>query len=487
MIPDFDAYTDDPETLAAPAETFAGSVADVQGGRRFVGGLFREDPLDEDADDADLEWLHGYTEDEPGSLTDVMNTFGPGLYRIRTAPGFPAATGRRITVQVGKRKPALIVAPNATPVVPPANVERMRREAAEEARAEIEHEKDMLSREVRRMKLEVADTEDIVSRARREADRLSGECVTLRQHLATAQDEAVRARTALAEASMRHATEAATAAREAADEIDGYRAEASELRAENQILDYQLAAALRGEDVSAANTDSLWARGLDMAGPLIERFAAGTPTAPAAPQPTAMIPPPLMPLDVPHYDLPAEPTLSPFDTPSAFSGDGHAGTPAEPFTPGDGSAQNARSRFSERPEAADVAVFDVGADAGADPFVAVAAAARAVLQGVAPVPPAEFRRLVERAQADGVTADDFRGLAAHLAAEAVQAQPAVDAIAAFLAPLAVPFAGALRGMLALPASTAVSAVFASVGVPVPAGKPAKAYLGRVLTALKPLL
>ncbi len=476
LTPDFDGYSDDDDAAhqAAP-ETFAGSVADVQGGRRFVGGLFREPPHADDADDADLEWLHGYTEDAPGTLADVLNTFGPGLYRIRTAPGYPADTGRRITVQVGRRKAAPSAPPNVTPEVPPANMERLRREATEAARADIEFEKDGLARDVRRLKLEVTDGEETLARARREADRLAAEANTLRAELAAAQTDAITARRALADESMRHATETAEAARAAADEIDGYRAEAAELRADMTVRDYELASARRGEGIPESNPLLDLAReAMPHMGGLFGGIAARLAVQPDTAAGSGS--------GAPAYT----PTLSPAPLPmsSAYSGDGGTGfpaTPPEPATPsfdafsvgasGDGAAGLTAL-------AADVATPTP--DGG--PLVAIARAVVSVMQGAASVTPAEIARLVERGQTAGAEPADWRELVSDLVGEAVKVKAAPEPLADLLAPLLAPFADQFARVLAMPDALALPLVMHEMGVAVPKG--GRAYLGRLLTALK---
>jgi hypothetical protein len=66
--------------------------------------------------------------------------------------------------------------------------------------------------------------------------------------------------------------------------------------------------------------------------------------------------------------------------------------------------------------------------------------------------------------------------------DAIDARTSPDALAAFLAPLAQPFAGQLRAALAIPAEYAVGIVAGQLGIDVP--EDAVGYVGKILTALK---
>lgn len=487
MLPDYDAYRDDDDDAPKAPETFAASAQDLWATRRFVGGVFRFPDLDADdsALENELEYLIGFTEEAPGTLADIIGTHGPGRYRILTAPGFPSANSNRITIKLGKQKaPASpIVAPNATPVVPAANIERMKREAADAARAEIEHEKDVLSREVRRLKLEAADSEETLARARREADRLASDANTLRESLATAQNDGIRYRTELAETAMRHAQETAEAARDAADEIDGYRAELAQLTADMTVRDFELASARRG-DASPEGSPylDLAKEALPHLGTFIDRFVEKVAEVRAEPRDAALAMP---------YPTPAVP--SHFETSGAYGGDGSAGPPAVPFAPtmpfaaGDGAAGLHARSFSERPEDADVATLDPGAadgaaDGGADPLGVIAQAVTAVIEGAAPVPPAEIARLVQQGQAAGAVAEDWRALVSDILTRAVAAKAAPEPLADLLAPLVEPFRDRLTPVMKAPAALAVQLIMSEIGVAVPAK--GSRWLASLFTALK---
>lgn len=477
LDPADDLYLDDERETERP-EVFASTLADVQAGRRFVGGLYREDPDAPDAPDDVLEWLHDFTEEAPGSRSDVLELFGNGTYRVRTFAEAPATVGRRLVLRVGRQSTRTVPRPGTgglqtAPELPAADLSAIREEAERKARTSIQWEKDDLERQVSRVTREKGDTLESLDRAKATLAQAQSDALTLSQRLATSQDEATAARRELAELSLTHARTISELRSAHSDDLDELRAEVQESRADARIRDYELTMAQNGEKMP---TESLLSVLREVGGPAVKEIvgliaarqtAAQTPTAASA----ALLPAPMPPapsVSVPpaHRAFEVEPADYASD---GHAGDGHAATLDPPVLRGDVRTAPVRT------EAAPAAV--------AEALGVLAGLAKAVVQGRdLEMAPADVMRLVSAAQASGVTAADFRDLAATILDDAIDVRTSPAALAAFLAPLAQPFADRLRPALAMPAKWAVGLVASELGIDVP--EDAAGYVAKILTALK---